>query len=192
MALSEKNKKILRGFWLGFLAVIVSLYIIYGQYLTPESITAWIKAHTHALLIVYSILCVIRGLTLIPATPFIFAGILLFPHSPGQLLAISLVCILLSSTLIYYGSGYMGFGDYFEKKYPSKIADFRQRLNHPSGFFFIAGWSLLPFTPTDLIVYVGGSIKLPFQKVIIPLIIGEGIICAVYIFNGVKLMQYIG
>ncbi len=192
MALSDKTKKILRGFWLGMLAVIISLYIIYGQYLTPESITAWIKAHTHALLIVYSLLCIIRGITLIPATPFILAGILLFPHSPGLLLMISLVCILLSSTLIYYGSEFMGFGDYFEKKYPAKIADFRKRLNHPSGFFFIAGWSLFPFTPTDLIVYVAGSIKLPFRKVIIPLMIGEGLICAIYIFNGVKLMQYLG
>ena len=50
---------------------------------------------------------------------------------------------------------------------------------------------MLPISPTDLIVYVAGSIKLPFRKVIIPVLIGEGVIVAIYVFNGVKLMQYL-
>ena len=184
------TKKVLRVLWVSFLLVCILLYVFYGQYLTAFAITEWITEHTHAIAVVYCFICIIRGLILMPSTPFIFAGILLFPDSPVFLLVISLACILLSSILIFYAS-YMGFGTYFEKIHPDKIAKIRARLVRPSGFYFIAGWSMLPFTPTDLITYVAGTIKLPVHRLLFPLMLGETVICMIYIFNGMHLMEYI-
>ncbi len=184
------TKRIFRILWIGLLLVSVSFYLMYGEYLTGPAIKEWLDKNTTAVFTVYCLISVIRGLTLIPATPFIFAGVLLFPQSPELLFIITLSCIILSSTLIYYASG-AGFSDYFEKKYPLKIEVMRKKLSRPQGFYFIAGWALLPFTPTDLLVYVGGSIRMPFYKIMFPLMIGETVICAVYIFNGVELINQI-
>jgi uncharacterized membrane protein YdjX (TVP38/TMEM64 family) len=190
MAGIERLKKGLRYVWISVLLISVVMYFIYGQHLTAEAIKEWITAHTHALIIVYCLLCIVRAVVVMPSTPFIFAGILLFPGSPVFLFIVSLSCILLSSLLIYYGSSFMGFGPHFEKAHEKKITAIRNRLSKPSGFYFIAGWSLLPFTPTDLITYVAGTIKLPLHRLLIPLMLGEAVIVAVYVFNGVRMMEY--
>lgn len=186
----EAIKNVLRVVWICMLAASVLFYIFYSDYITADSITSWVARHNQAIVITYCFLWIIRGLFLIPGTPFILAGILLFPGEPMFLYIISMVCFFFSSVLIYYCSG-IGFADYFEKKYPEKIAYLREKLSRPTAFYFITFVTMLPISPTDLIVYVAGTIKLPFRKVIIPVLIGEGVIVAIYVFNGVKLMQYI-
>lgn len=188
---AENIKKVLRIVWACILISGLSFYLFFGHHLTATGIAQWVKEHNSYLLAFYCFICAARGLTLLPSTPFIFAGIILFPDSPGWLLAISLGCILLSSAIIYYASEYLGFGEYFENKHPKSTARMRKRLSKQGGFFFIAGWALFPFTPTDLMLYIAGSIKLPFPRIIIPLMIGEAIICSIYIFNGVKLIEYL-
>jgi len=183
-------KNVLRVVWICILAVSILFYIFYGDYITAGSITKWVAQHNQALVLTYCFLWIIRGLFLIPGTPFIFAGILLFPGNPMFLYIMSMVCFFFSSVLIYYCSE-IGFGDYFEKKYPEKIAYLREKLSRPTAFYFIAFVTMLPISPTDLIVYVAGSVKLPFRKVIIPVLIGEGVIVAIYVFNGVRLMEYL-
>jgi uncharacterized membrane protein YdjX (TVP38/TMEM64 family) len=190
MLISFTARNILRVVWVTVLVACAVLYIIYNERLTATAIVDWIRQHTEAVVVGYSLICIIRGVTLIPATPFIFAGILLFPDNPFLLLGITLGCILLSSIIIYYLSGYMGLGTYFERMHQEKILKMREKISNNSGFYFIAAWALLPFTPTDLLVYVAGSIKLPFGKIIIPLMLGEVIICSFYVFSGAQIIQY--
>lgn len=184
-------KKLIRVFWITVVLCCLLLYLFYGKYITPSAIMHWIAANSFSVIIIYCLLCAVRGLFMLPVTPFIFAGILLFPNQPVLLLVLSLSCILVSSVFIYYASLYMNFGRFFEKKYPDKIASIQARLNKSAGFYFIAAWALLPFTPTDLIIYVAGSIKLPLWKVIVPVVLGEALVCAFYIFNGMELINYI-
>lgn len=184
-------KKIICVFWIVIVLCCLLVYIFYGKYITPSAIMHWIAAHTFSVIIIYCLLCIVRGLFMLPATPFIFAGILLFPNQPVLLLIISLSCILVSSIFIYYASLYMNFGSFFEKRYPHKIAAIQVKLSQSAGFYFITAWALLPFTPTDLIIYGAGSIKLPIWKVIVPVLLGEAVICSFYIFNGMQLINYI-
>lgn len=184
-------KKLVRVFWITMVLSCLLLYIFYGKYITPSAIMHWIAAHTFSVIIIYCLLCTVRGLFMLPATPFIFAGILLFPNQPVLLLIISLSCILVSSIFIYYASRYMDFGSFFEKKYPHKIATIHAKLSRSTGFYFITGWALLPFTPTDLIIYGAGSIKVPIWKVLVPVLLGEAVICSFYILNGIQLIRYI-
>lgn len=184
-------KKLIRVFWITMVLCCLLLYLFYGKYITPSAITHWITSNTFSVIIIYCLLCAVRGLFMLPVTPFIFAGILLFPNQPVLLLIISLSCILVSSIFIYYASLYMNFGSFFEKKYPDKIVSIQAKLSQSSGFYFITAWALLPFTPTDLIIYGAGSIKLPLWKVIVPVLLGEALVCAFYIFNGMELINYI-
>jgi uncharacterized membrane protein YdjX (TVP38/TMEM64 family) len=49
-------------------------------------------------------------------------------------------------------------------------------------FPIIVWWSLLPFTPTDLICYIAGTLKVNIHKMLLGVLVGETIICSVYIW----------
>ena len=46
----------------------------------------------------------------------------------------------------------------------------------------IVFWSFFPLLPTDLICYVCGALKIDFKKTLLGVAMGEGAICAIYIF----------
>ncbi|MGN6212887.1 TVP38/TMEM64 family protein [Parafilimonas sp.] len=182
------TKKFLRIVWVCFLLTCISLYVIYSPYLTGQNIAAFIKRYNHQMLAAFFIVCVVRGFTLVPSTPFLLTGIILFSATPILLLIVFMASIFVVATLLFYASDYLGFARYFEKRYPHKTEQVRRKLNGRYGFWFILIWSFTPFTPTDLVCYVAGSLRMRFMKFILPLILGEAIICAIYIFNGAALL----
>jgi uncharacterized membrane protein YdjX (TVP38/TMEM64 family) len=186
---NDNSKKIIGLIWIFFILTSLSLYFIYAPDLSPENISGVIKKYQNGMLALYFAFCVIRGLTMIPGTPFLLAGVILFKDSPLLLLAAFLASMFVTSALMFYLADKLGFNAYFEKHYPEKIEMVRARLNGKSGFFFILIWAFAPFTPTDLVCYVAGSIRMRFLKLIVPLLVGEAIICAFYIFNGQILLE---
>ncbi|NBS92050.1 hypothetical protein EBS67_18950, partial [bacterium] len=76
----------------------------------------------------------LRGFTLIPSTPFVIAGVLLFPENKIIVLLISLGGILFSATLLYYLSEFLGFDSYFEKIAPERVNRITTKINSPWGF----------------------------------------------------------
>ena len=48
-------------------------------------------------------------------------------------------------------------------------------------------WSFFPLAPTDLVCYVCGALKVDLKKCLLGVVIGEGAICAIYIFMGTQL-----
>lgn len=181
---NDRFKRSLGIVWIFFIAVCLTLYFVYARELTPGNISTFVKSYQGAMLLIYFVLCTIRGLTMIPGTPFLLAGIVLFKDSPFLLLAVFLASMLTTSALMFYLADKLGFSNYFEKNYPEKIVLVREKLNGRNGFLFIALWAFAPFTPTDLICYVAGSVRMRFFNLILPLLAGEAIICAFYIFNG--------
>ena len=186
---NDNSKKIIGLIWIFFILTSLSLYFIYAPDLSPENISEVIKKYQNGMLFLYFALCVVRGLTMIPGTPFLLAGIILFKNSPYLLLGAFLASMLVTSAIMFYLADKLGFSRYFEKNYPEKIAAVREKLNGKSGFFFILIWAFAPFTPTDMVCYVAGSIRMRFFKLIVPLLIGEAVICAFYIFNGQVLLE---
>lgn len=184
-------KRIVTLIWCMFILVCLILYLVYAQDLSPENISGFLKNYEEGMMVLYLVLCTIRGLTMIPGTPFLLAGIILFKDSPFLLLAAFLASMLFTSALMFYMADKLGFARYFEDRYPEKIAAVRNKLNGKYGFLFILLWAFAPVTPTDLVCYVAGSIRMKFIKLIIPLLIGEAIICAFYIFNGKALVEYV-
>src|SRR6185295_9351357 len=134
----------------------------------------------------YLLLGSIRGFTLIPCTNLVLLAIPLFP--PWPLLALTLLGIAISSASIYAFAESLHVAEYFEAKHPEKVARVRAALaRNPTTI--VAAWSFLPVAPTDLICYLCGAMEISFGRFMLGVLLGEGAICAAYIFAGQALLD---
>ena len=95
-------KKIFLLGWLLFLIGCLGYYVSHTDDFTPKHITDFVRRFEGHLLLAYFMISFLRGFTLIPSTPFVIAGVLLFPENKIIVLLISLGGILFSATLLYY------------------------------------------------------------------------------------------
>ena len=135
---------------------------------------AWVYA-------IYLALGCVRGFTLIPVTYLVVAGMLVLP--PWPLYALTVVGIIVSSAAVYYFAEAMQFDRFFERRYAPQVARLRALMRRRQLPIVIA-WSFFPIAPTDLVCYVCGALKVDLKKCLLGVTIGEGAICAIYIFLG--------
>jgi uncharacterized membrane protein YdjX (TVP38/TMEM64 family) len=70
----------------------------------------------------------------------------------------------------------------FESRYPEETRKVKGALKRKE-LPIIAGWSFFPVVPTDLIIYVASTLKIPLWKCLLGVLIGEGTLNAFYIFS---------
>ncbi len=139
------------------------------------SASFWIAA------ISYLLIGALRAFTLVPAT---FPLLIAMPFfDPWVLVALTLPCIAISSSICYFFAEAIHMDEVFERKYPTQIRKLKDALQTHQ-LPIIIGWSFLLFLPTDLICYVCGSLKINFKKFLFGVIVGEGTVYAIYIFMG--------
>src|SRR5262249_5652013 len=148
------------------------------------NIAAFINTFQTEIWLIYFGMSVLRGFTLLPSTPFVLAGTFLYPDKPGLVLITAMTGILVSSSLIYFGSEVLGFSEYFELKKPGAVDRIRHRLEQPFGIVFVGLWAFFPLVPTDAVCYVAGTIRMHFVKFISAVFVGELILCSIYVFSG--------
>ncbi|MBP7416830.1 MAG: VTT domain-containing protein [Pyrinomonadaceae bacterium] len=183
-------RKVLIGLWLAVIVVCIGYYLANPSAFTAENIAAFLERFQGAIWLVYLIFSILRGITLLPSTPLVLAGTMLFPGQPWAVLGVSMTGILLSSTMIYYFSDFLGFDEYFESKNPDLSHKIKAKLEHPLGFLFVAGWAFFPLVPTDLVCYLAGTTRMKFPKFITAVGVGEVILCSFYIFFGGAFVNY--
>jgi uncharacterized membrane protein YdjX (TVP38/TMEM64 family) len=170
--------------WAALIIGAVLSFFLSPELFTPVGIAAFLAKFQNEALLMYLAISVIRGFTLLPSTPLVIAGTLAFPTAPSLVLAISIVGIIVSSSLIYVFSDVLGISDFFEKKKPVAVAKIRSKLEHPTGLAFVFFWAFFPLVPTDAVCYVAGSMRMSFPKFIVAITAGELILCSFYIFSG--------
>ena len=113
----DKVKKYAYLFWA--LCVVVSFvyFITHPNQFTAESLALFMERFKGQIWFVYIAVSFIRGFFLIPSTPFVLTGIVLFPNEPLLVLFVSMSGVVFSATLLYFFSDLLGFSDYLEKKY---------------------------------------------------------------------------
>jgi uncharacterized membrane protein YdjX (TVP38/TMEM64 family) len=172
--------------WLLFVAAFVLLYWTHAATWGSE----FRDVATSSLLLGYALylaLGCVRGFTLIPAANLVLLAIPIFPPLP--LLVLTLVGILVSSASIYAFAGSLHLAEYFEQKHAEKVARVRAALaRNPTTIVMV--WSFFPLAPTDLICYVCGAMRISFRRFMLGVLVGEGAICALYIFAGRGLWTY--
>jgi uncharacterized membrane protein YdjX (TVP38/TMEM64 family) len=173
------------GAWVLFAAAFAFLYYRYsgswGEEIT--GLAQWSALLAYA---IYVVLGALRGFALIPVTNLVVLAIPIFP--PWPLFVLTLVGIALSSASIYAFAGSLGLAKYFELKHARSTARMRAALErHPTTI--VTAWSFLPIVPTDLICYVCGVMRIHFGRFMFGVLVGEGAICAIYIFAGHSLLD---
>ncbi len=183
----KKIKFYLRVIWIALILLGLMLFFLNPSYFSKESISLFVARHSSHLLLTYFIISSLRGLILLPSTPFVLAGILLFPTALLSVYLISIMGILLTSTLLYFSSLYLDFSQLFSEKQREKSKKFTKRLKK-NGFWMVLGWSFFPLVPTDLICFIAGSIRMKFLPYLMAIFIGESILIGVYI--GLSTLRY--
>ena len=166
--------------WLSVVAGALYLYFFKRAFIEAElsdvmSVGGLIAAA------IYFLLGAVRAFTLIPVTMMIVVGLPFF--RPWPLFLLTLAGILITSALFYWFSEALQFNEEFERKHPRQIAKMRAALQKHQ-LPIIIFWSFFPLLPTDLICYVCGALKINFAKTMLGEALGEGTICAIYIFSG--------
>jgi uncharacterized membrane protein YdjX (TVP38/TMEM64 family) len=166
--------------WLVGVALALYLVIFHRDVIVNQ-----LQAATTASIVtggaVYLLLGCLRGFTLIPATSLVLIGVLFFP--PVPLFALTLVGILASSASIYYFAEALHLEEVLRKKHAHRF-DRLQALLDRHGLPVIAIWAFFPLAPTDLICYLSGVLRIRIWICLLGVAIGEGAICAIYIFLG--------
>ena len=96
---------------------------------------------------------------------------------------LTVVGIIVSSAAVYYFAEAMQFDRFFERgtrpKWRGCVRSCARRE-----LPIVIAWSFFPIAPTDLVCYVCGALKVDLKKCLLGVTIGEGAICAIYIFLG--------
>jgi uncharacterized membrane protein YdjX (TVP38/TMEM64 family) len=175
--------------WALIVVLVLGLYLLNADRLKPQDIANLILKNRDFAVWIYFLISIVRAFFLIPSTPFVLAGLFIFPDSPFLVLAISMASIFLASSLIYYFSGWMGFSQEALDKYPKSSAKLRRVLSSQYGFFYLVAWAFFPFAPTDLACYVAGIVKMRYINYITAVMIGEFGLCSIYLFVGENLLS---
>lgn len=188
---SQILRRVFLVLWLAIVIAGVGSYLYAPNAFTAETIAGFMLRFGGVIWLIYFLFSTFRGFTLLPSTPLVLAGTILFPGQPFAVLGVSMVGILLSSTMIYYFSEFLGFDEYFEDHKPELTHRIKQKLEHPLGFLFVAAWAFFPLVPTDLVCYLAGTTRMRFWKFIVAVGVGELILCTCYIFFGGSLVKYV-
>jgi uncharacterized membrane protein YdjX (TVP38/TMEM64 family) len=169
----------------------IGSYSLYPQAFTAENIAAFLLRFHGWIWLAYLLMSSLRGISLLPSTPLVLAGTILFPTQPFAVLAVCLAGILFSSTMIYFFSEHLGLHEYFEDHNPDLTHKLKARLERPMGFIFVALWAFFPLVPTDLVCYLAGTTAMNYWKFIAAIFVGETILCTVYVYFGGAIMNLI-
>ena len=176
----DKSKKIIGYAWFSVLIIILSAYFLYPQTFNVTNLILTVKNNYWLSVLIFSFIICFRGLLLISPLSLTLASSVFFP--PLTALIVNSFGILISTSLIYKFSHFLGFDQFFEKNYNQQISKIKIGL-HKKEIPIILLWSFLPISPTDLIVYVSASIKIPLWKCLVGVFVGTIIINAIFIYS---------
>ncbi len=166
--------------WLMVVAILLALYFLNRDRIDVDLIRTVVQDHRLLIIPFYLLLLSCLGLTFIPSTPFAIAGVFLF--NPPLAYFLNLIGIITSSTIVYHFAEFLGLRQAFESRYPEKLKKVERALDQKE-LPIIIGWSFFPVVPTDLVIYVASTLKIPLWKCLLGVLIGEGALNAFYIFS---------
>jgi uncharacterized membrane protein YdjX (TVP38/TMEM64 family) len=181
------TKKVIFWIWITALVSVLYLYFFKNE-LLKNGINHVMGAPLAWRYVIYLALGCIRGLTLVPVTYLIILGLVFLPAGPAYILTVA--GVMVASASIYYFSDYLGLANFFERTYPKQISKLKKSMAK-NELPIVITWSFLPITPTDLICYVCGSLRVDVRKFLLGVFIGEGISCAIYIFAGKGILLFL-
>jgi uncharacterized membrane protein YdjX (TVP38/TMEM64 family) len=184
----RRPRYVLAAIWIAIVAGSLFLYFFRRDVIQDELRNAFSVSLVLASL-VYLLLGAVRAFTLIPSTYLVIAALPFLP--PLLLFVLTLIGILISSAIIYLFSESLRLQERFEQgKHQARVTRLRAVLEKHE-LPIIIGWSFFPLAPTDLICYLCGVLRINFPKFLLGILLGEGTICAIYIFAGDSALRFL-
>jgi uncharacterized membrane protein YdjX (TVP38/TMEM64 family) len=106
---------------------------------------------------------------------------LFYPDRPWFVTVISLTDIVLAALRVYCFFEFLGLGDVFERKHGRRVWWLEGQM-HLRGFWLVVGRSMFPFVSTDVACYVAGTLRMPLQKCVVGVALGELPIVVFYVW----------
>jgi uncharacterized membrane protein YdjX (TVP38/TMEM64 family) len=176
-------QKILLVVWMIVMAFGLGTYFFRPEWFTVDNISHFIATYKSHMLLVYFLISISRGIFLIPSTPFVIAGAILFADDLWTVLFISMVGVMAGSAFIFFFTEFLGVDQVLEKKFGARMARVKQGMEK-YGFWIVIGWSFFPIVPTDLVSYTAGLTRMKPWKFLLGVFIGELPLVTFYIFSG--------
>ncbi len=179
-ALRRRARGVLLALWVGTIGAAVYV-LLFDRALLQGELRSAASTSMLAAAAVYLFFGCVRGFTLIPSTVLIVVAIPFF--SPALLFGLTMLGILISAASIYWFSEALHVEELVTRKHQRHVDRLKAALERYE-LPVIVGWSFFPLVPTDVICYVCGLLRVNFAKYLLGVGIGEGVICAIYIFLG--------
>lgn len=184
----EKRRRVLSVTWVLFAAVSLGIFV-FRRDLVERALGGASDASLWIAALVYLVLGCFRGFTFVPVTSLVVLGLVVLP--PLVLFPLTLVGILVSSASVYSFAEALALDELLERRHGPKLERVRGLLER-HGVAVVVGWSFFPLVPTDLVCYLAGVVRMPLVKLLVGVALGEGAICAVYVFGGDALFAALG
>jgi uncharacterized membrane protein YdjX (TVP38/TMEM64 family) len=176
----HRLRRVLVALWA--VTIVAALYVLaFHRELVEAQLQSAASASALAVAAIYLFFGCIRGFTLVPSTALIVVAIPFF--QPGRLFGLTMAGILISAASIYWFSEALHIEELLSRRHQRQVDRLKtilERYELP----VIIGWSFFPLVPTDVICYLCGLLRVNFVKYLAGVAIGEGVICAIYIFLG--------
>lgn len=186
----RKKQYIGRIVWLCAIFFALYFYIRYPESFRAEGLAAYLKRYQEQALILYFAISMLRGFFLIPSTPFVLAGVLLFPQEPLWVFVISMLGVLFGCSVVYWFSERLGFGETLRRKYEGVYLGLQDKMER-YGTSIVILWSFFPLVPTDMICCIAGTIRMSFVRFLLAVFVGELFLILGYIYTGKALLSYL-
>src|SRR5690606_23966400 len=122
------RKKIALALWTILIVGGILVFALNPQLLQGSEMKNFIAENAVEMKSFYLLVCLLRCLTLIPATPFIAAGVLLFPDDLDYVMAVSTITVLIAATVHFYFSRVLEFDKLLERKFAGKMERFKNGM----------------------------------------------------------------
>ena len=127
---------------------------------------------------------------MLPNTPFVMAGVLMFPDQPLMVFTISLLGIMIGGSFIHLFADKLDMMKKSFEKSGSRGQRMKVKINK-HGFWIVVFWAFFPLTPTNLICYIAGATKMPYKKFALGLLLGQVPLIAIYVLSGKEIMDWL-
>ena len=176
-----RNRYVFGSIWFLAAAGSLSLYV-FARDVMHAGLQDAFSLSLGVAYVVYLLLGSVRAFTFIPSAYLLAVALPFFPPLP--LFVLTLTGVMISSTIVYYFSEELHLADPFKSgKHQDRVARLRTVLTRYE-LPIIVGWSFCPLAPTDLICCVCGALEIKLATFLMGILLGEGSICAIYIFAG--------
>jgi len=192
MKISERAGRVFTAIWLLFVAAAVIYGIRNPDLFTQDSMVRLMERWGALAFGGFILISLVRGFFLVPSTPIILAGSMLFPTSLVAVFFVSMAGIVVAASALYHMPALGGYDALLERKHPEKIARLKTHLVKPSAFWVVVGWSAFPFVPTDVICYAAGLVQMSYRRMIFAVILGEVPLVVGYLVLSQRVQEMLG